>query len=801
MIYDKSSSAIELSVRELCNMAYKSGSLGSYYDLDVSVSDRLDSDRLAEIVEANPDFVLYREEELTAMQTHRELLFKLFDCAFVKYSHISKTLCINKILAVRGYEMPSLYSERTQARLKLLAYLASKNYESEYVCAKMTYINTDNGKLREVEEQYTSDYLKAFFEESIDKIYFFASLLEKRVNTSLASIKEAKFPYDTVRQGQREMIQKVYTSVAKGRRFIVQAPTGTGKTISSLYPSVKAIGDSFADKVFYLTAKASTRKEAYSACAKLYGAGAKIRSITLYAKDQFCKKEDAICKHCDAEHCEYARGYYDRVDIALREIISSQNGYNRTAIENVAEKYKICPYEFSLDLSRYCDVVICDYNYVFDPSVYLKRYFAPDAPKSQYVFLVDEAHNLSDRARDMYSAEVSLESIANLYSYLSSEEKLGADFEELIKLMYSMKKLCQDNLSKNSDGEYTGFYIDKSPLENFNSKLLSLSRATQRWLKVNRENEFADTIDALFGDIKKYLCILEYYDEHFLSYYEIVNNRVKIKILCLDASDILNRRMMLARSSVLFSATLTPMDYFSDILGVGRSAAKLQISSPFDTDNLGVFVVDCISTRYDDRARSYSKIVSCIAATVSSRIGNYIVYFPSYSYMQEVVKRFSAKYPAVSITVQKKGMTHAEKEKFLDSFKSDTGKLRVGFCVLGGSFSEGVDLPGSRLIGSIIVGVGIPGLSNDRNILRDYFENKCESGYDYAYTFPGMNNVLQAAGRVIRTESDKGVIVLIDDRYAEPKYTEIFPAHWKNIKYAKSPTLLAELAADFWKNV
>jgi Rad3-related DNA helicase len=271
-------------------------------------------------------------------------------------------------------------------------------------------------------------------------------------------------------------------------------------------------------------------------------------------------------------------------------------------------------------------------------------------------------------------------------------------------------------------------------------------------------------------------------------------------LYCLDPSGQLSEALCRAEASILFSATLTPTDYFADILGGGKGAVSVSFRSPFPSENLCVAVADGVSTRFEDRENSYKRVASCIAATVSAKAGNYMVFFPSYSFMERVHKIFSAKYPQVKTFLQKRSMTYAERDAFLDSFKDDSGRLRIGFCVLGGSFSEGIDLPGRRLIGALVVGVGLPGISDENNIIRDYYEEKSGFGYDYAYTYPGMNSVLQAVGRVIRTESDRGIAVLIDDRYADPKYRTLFPQEWKNVKFAGDAQSLAEIARRFWKN-
>jgi Rad3-related DNA helicase len=454
-----------------------------------------------------------------------------------------------------------------------------------------------------------------------------------------------------------------------------------------------------------------------------------------------------------------------------------------------------------LDVSEYCDIIIGDYNYVFDPMVYLRRYFGPsDAIGGRAVFLIDEAHNLADRARDMYSAELRCTPLEQLATLLDERDARVVDaLDGTAALMRGMRVHCRDNLTRDDDGNDRGFYLSRSPLTQLNDKIRELYAVLDRWVQEHREDDLAPRFAEITYAIKEYLCMLDHYDQRYLSYVLLQGGEVTVRLYCLDPSYVLDVALARGSAAVLFSATLTPLTYFMDLLGGREGADYLALSSPYERENLGLFAVESISTRFEHRAASVGEIARCIAATVSGRRGNYIVYFPSYQYMEAVLQVFRARYPRVNTVVQKRGMYAKEREEFLDAFKADRGVLRVGFCVLGGSFSEGVDLPGDRLIGSIIVGVGLQGLSNEGNILQEYYQNKSEMGYEYAYLYPGMNRVLQAAGRVIRREADTGVVVLIDDRYATPAYTELFPPHWKHLQYASCAENLAEMVHAFWE--
>lgn len=501
--------------------------------------------------------------------------------------------------------------------------------------------------------------------------------------------------------------------------------------------------------------------------------------------------------------CPYAEGYYTRSEAAVFELIAGTHEIDRDDIIRVARAHRVCPHELSLDVSELCDIIICDYNYVFSSVAYLKRYFSDGDENKKYIFLVDEAHNLVDRARDMFSARLGTDDINAAISVLGESSGLVCELDGLMSRISELCVLCEDNSRVDADSEKSGYYICKelpvAQSENIDKALESCMKACERWMIYNSESPAYDVIDGLYSKMREYCTALEHFGKNYIIFISTHGQSVEVLLYCLDPSPLLDSALSRARASVLFSATLTPTEYFADILGGGKCGVSVSFESPFPPENLCVAVVDTVSTRYSDRRRSHARTVSCIAAAVSGRAGNYMVFLPSYGYMEDVAKRFSAKYPKVRTVVQKKGMTMRDKEEFLNEFQED-GKLRVGFCVIGGSFSEGIDLPGDRLIGAIVVGVGLPSLSNERNIMRDYYDEKCGRGYDYAYTYQGMNSVLQAVGRVIRREEDRGIAVLIDDRYAEPRYRELFPSEWRGVKYAGNAASLAEVVRKFWKN-
>ena len=795
MRYNPETCTIEMSVIALCSLAVRHGDIGYGYR---GVGDELPAD--ADIytkIQAETGGFYSPEVPLCNTMLFGGMYYTVSGMAGVVIRDKSGVI-IDEIKCVRVYDFYKPPTRLFMAQLKSLAYFLARRDELEKIRARMTYYNTDSGKLKYFNYEFTANELEDFYRELLSEVSFFAELCARRTLDVLPSAKKAVFPYRGMRSGQEMMIRESFGAIKRGQRLFVEAPTGTGKTISSLFPSVRALGEGYADKIFYLTAKASTRREAYAGASKLFSSGVGIRAVVLSSKDSLCKcpsREMGTRSMCDGEHCPLARGYYDKLNGALRELLSSSNGYPVKLIESVAKKHGVCPYELSLDLSEYCDIIICDYNYAFDPSVYLRRYFGDGGKREKYVFLIDEAHNLADRARDAYSASLRLSDIS---IYEQSEPYIYT--LDLQNAFLQLRALCKDSITKDTEGNERGFFMSRSPLINFQNELDAFRKKSEQWLKKNTESEFYNAFFEIYSRVRKYICVSEYFDKGFLCYVQIEGADIEVKTFCLDPSGVMDKLFERSVSSILFSATLTPTEYFCDVLGCRNKAVSVSLPSAFPKENLCVTVADYLSVRHGDRAMNISAFVSVIAATVSARHGNYIVYFPSYDCLEKTHRAFARKYPQVCTVLQKRNMSHSEREEFLSAFKEDEGKLRIGFCVLGGAFSEGVDLPGSRLIGAVIFGVGLPMLSNERNIIKEYFDEDEGKGYEYAYTYPGMNNVLQAAGRVIRNENDRGIVVLVDDRYTSPTYTRLFPAHWKNIKIAGNASSLAEISRRFWEN-
>lgn len=802
MKYDIGRDEIELSVAELCEAAF----LGGHIDSRRPPANLKVRERVYAELYARHGATYHGEVELSNTTKLGEIYFHVTGRADGIQLN-NGVFTVDEIKTVKDRRFASgIFDERHSAELCAYSYFLCRSRQLDGVVARTVYYDIENNDISSAEQYLSEEYLGQVYRELLQRIYWRASLMRNRIRDRLPTLTAMRFPYGTLRESQEEMIRECYRDIKHGMRLFCQAPTGIGKTVSTLYPAVKCIGEGVVDKVFYLTSKASIRREAHGALVRMVDAGALVRSTVISSRESMCVCEAAkmrggkLSSSCKSEICPYAAHYYDKLEMALSEIIESGENYDMALIKAVAQKYKMCPYELSLDLSELCDVIICDYNYVFSPTVYLRRYFDENlGKKERYAFLIDEAHNLPDRARDMYSSRLSLSEFRAVAALIERDDALSDGFENMYEAYSKLALLCRDNLRYTDEGREIGYFVSREMPQNFNEELSAFYKRCDRWLKDNPDHQGALAVEDLSYKIFEYKKICDCFDGKYLTFINKDGDEISLLLYCLDPSGQLSVALERAVSAVMFSATLTPTEYFADILGGGKRTVTVDFKSPFPPENLCVAAVDGVSTRFEDREKSYKKVASCIAATVSAKVGNYMAFFPSYSYMEAVAKIFKAKYPKVDLILQKRNMSYADKDRFLAQFVDD-GHLRIGFCVLGGSFSEGIDLPGRRLIGVVVVGVGLPGLSSENNIIRDYYEQKSGNGYDYAYTYPGMNSVLQAVGRVIRRQDDRGIAVLIDDRYAEPKYRALFPKFWQKVNYTSSPASLAEIARRFWKN-
>ena len=672
------------------------------------------------------------------------------------------------------------------AQAKCYGYIYAIQNNLEDINVQITYYNINSEETKSLRKNFNVKELEIFFFSLLDGYYFWASFMKDWKIKRNFSIKKMSFPFKCYRKGQRELAVAVYGTIKEGRKIFAQAPTGIGKTMSTLFPSIKAMGEGFVSKIFYLTAKTITRNVAEDAIIKMASGGLSLKVVILTAKDKICFKEKPSC---NPEDCEFAKGHFDRVNNAISEILNKENIINREVVVKYSKQFSICPFEFSLDLALWADCIICDYNYVFDPRVYLRRFFDNE---EEYTFLIDEAHNLVDRAREMFSAELDKQPFLEVKKIMKSKEpKIAKALDKINSCMIKFRKLCEE--------QEHNVYIQKNQMEEIYPLLRRLISESEEWLTKNNKLEGYEQLLEVYFNSLAFIRISELYDDRFITYVEKQGSNVRIKIFCLDPSYLLSESMKRGKSVVLFSATLSPIGYFKEILGGSDSDYIIRLPSPFSLEKRKLLIADRVSTKYKHRESSLTSIIEYIAAMISAKKGNYIVFLPSYSYMTKIYEKFCEEYPLINTMIQESNMIEEDREKYLFNFKEDNKETLVAFAVLGGMFSEGIDLKGDRLIGAIIVGVGLPQLCLERDIIKDYFKEKNNFGYEYAYMYPGMNKVLQAAGRVIRTEDDRGSILLIDERFGNSSYKMLFPKEWYSNITVRSVKDIQNNLAEFWR--
>ena len=693
--------------------------------------------------------------------------------------------------------------EKAEARGEayIFAYLYLKRHSYNSVTLEIIYVNQNSGEFIKESESVTKAALEAFFTKCAHKITIYAGPEIERVKLRAPSMNGVKFPYKAIREPQREFMQSVYRAISHGTTLFANAPTGTGKTAAVLYPAIRALGEEKITKCFYLTPKGTTMIAAKECIELFCKQKVKIKAIVLTAKEKICINR-SVCKN-SREDCKYIKN--NALGLAALKLYNLDIPViTNKEIKNVSEEVGVCPYELSLAYSELCDVIICDFNYLFDTRVYIRRFFDEGG---EYLFLIDEAHNLPDRAREMYSSEISnFELSIPCESILISEH---SEFKRTIKAAEAefyniLYPFVSEEMHEGENGEKTAFaHLKEVPdalFPLFERLLTSCDEALFESYKQKDENasqrtnlvrEYGYRVSAFY----KAIC-------RFSSSYELFvffeNGALRAKAFCIDTGADIVERLKRGRAAVFFSATLSPLYYYKSVLGGDGSSEILSVDSPFDPSQLSVSIVDSVSTRYSEREDTLLAVSKIIAATVSPRRGNYMVFCPSFEYAERLYKVFRSKYPKINIILQERNMTKKEKEDFLLQFKSEDKSYLIGFCVMGGIYSEGVDLAGDSLIGAVVVGIGMPNLSYEREAIQSYYDEKYEEGKQFAYLYPGLNRVLQAAGRVIRREDDRGVIVLIDDRFADPLYKKTVPTLWRGMKFIKDAASLNENIKRFW---
>ena len=714
--------------------------MGSHYQPEVSLKKDTEYDDLILRVEGRADGIFLQDEQF----------------------------CIDEIKGV--YKKLELMEEpvlvhRAQALCYAWIYLDA--HDLEKIDIQMTYAHLDTEVIKRFRETLTRAELKQWYEELTDSYHkWLAYQIEWRKKRN-ESMENLEFPF-AYRKGQREMVSGIYHAISKKEQIFIQAPTGVGKTMSAVFPAVRAIGQGMAETVFYLTARTITRTVAQDAFEILRDRGLLFKVITITAKEKlcFCDKPE-----CDPEKCPYAKGHYDRINDAVYELWTTEQSFDRETLLRHAQKWQVCPFEMSLDLAVWMDGVICDYNYVFDPNVCLKRFFGENV-SGNYLFLIDEAHNLVDRGREMYSASISLDDVIETRKFVKPySQKLWKKLGKVKKQMEELRQNCGEWKVEENAGVL--------PIS-----LLSVQGELDQFLEESPAQEVVDGILDFYFEVRDFLNISELVDDNYVVYTAFdENGRFYMKLFCVNPAENLQKCLDKGNSTVFFSATLLPLQYYRKMLSTRSENFGMYVESPFEQKKRCLMICRDVSSKYTRRGyEEYRKIAEYIARMSWQKKGNYMVFFPSYRLMEDVYQVYQDEFSVswVRCISQHASMTELEREEFLEEFTEETEETLVGFCVMGGIFSEGIDLIGDRLIGAAVVGTGLPQVNCEREILKGYYDEKGEQGFDYAYRYPGMNKVLQAAGRVIRTKEDTGAILLMDERFLNRDYRNLFPREWND---------------------
>lgn len=690
---------------------------------------------------------------------------------------------------------------------KIYAYLYALREKLKTIDVQLTYfqmgvdletdadvgIDVNEGKTREFRKSFTFEELEVLFNDLLARYLGWLAVLETWRRQRDESIRRLEFPYSVYRPGQQQMMTDISRTIETGEQLMVEAPTGIGKTVAAIFPVIKAMGNRLMKKFFYLTAKTTGRAVAQNTLEDLREKGLQLKSLTLTAKEKICFSPGSSC---NGEECEFARGYFDRINEAVETVFQGDiHGLTREVIEESARRFSVCPFEFSLELSLWADGIICDYNYAFDPRVYLRRFFGEEngaGGGGDFVFLVDEANNLVDRSREMFSADLYKQPLLELRRLVKRDSPeiyrgLGAVNSQLVKL----RQECEEAGRQLAQESYPAELIP--PLRRF-------TRSAERWLAKKIKTPYRLDLVALYFEVSWFLKVADIYYDAYATCLEIINDDFRIKLFCMDPSCQLEEAFLRCTSVIFFSATLSPMDYFRHVLGCDPSARELILPSPFPRENLCLPVADRVSTLYKYRERTKTTVARVINELVNRQPGNYLIFFPSYQYMKMIFNLFILMNSHVEYIVQTPGMSEAERDEFLENFVVDNrikGKTLVGFAVMGGIFGEAIDLKGDRLTGAAVVGVGLPGISLERELIKEYFNRLQGTGFEYAYLYPGMNRVFQAAGRVIRTAEDRGVVLLIGHRFTTHQYGSLLPSHWCPVRI-RDEQHLKEVLDQFW---
>ena len=671
------------------------------------------------------------------------------------------------------------------AQAKCYAYIYAVQNSLKCIDVQMTYCQMETEEIRRFCQEFEFQELQTWFQDLVTQYEKWAKFEIEWRNVRNDSIRQIEFPFP-YREGQRDLVASVYRTILRKKKLFIQAPTGVGKTMATVFPAVRAVGEGLGEKIFYLTAKTIMRTVAEQAFSLLKEKGLLYKTITLTAKEKICFCEEA---ECNPDACPYAKGHFDRVNDAVFDLITHSGDWSREVLEEQAKKYMVCPFEMSLDVSNWADAVICDYNYVFDPQAHIKRFFS-ESGKGEYLFLIDEAHNLVERGREMYSASLYKEDLLEVRKMVKAEDpKLAKGLSECNQQFLELKRECEH------------YQILKS-VSHIALKLMNVLSKLEDYLEECKDAEKKKRVLDFYFAVRSFLNIHDIMDENYVIFSEMMEDgRFQIKLFCVNPAVNLQNYLEQGNSTIFFSATLLPVHYYKKLLSVEKDDYAVYAHSSFPQENKFLFIGTDVSTRYTRRGEStYQRFARYIAVMAEQKKGNYMAFFPSYRFLEEVHTCFlECVDHEVDSICQVSYMDEEQREEFLEEFEQEREKSLVAFCVMGGIFSEGIDLTDDKLIGAVIAGTGLPQVCTEREILKQYFNAADMDGFDYAYLYPGMNKVLQSAGRVIRTESDRGVILLLDDRFRAMRYREVFPREWQQYQLGSVKNLEQEIRT-FWES-
>jgi Rad3-related DNA helicase len=754
---------IKLSVRELVEFVYKSGDINFK---NLSLDRAMEGIKAHKILQSQMGDNYHKEFYLKNEFMLNDILFSVegrADGILTEDDEI--TIDEIKSTYTNLSYIDDEYNTAHMAQAKCYGYMYGLLNNLDKLNVQLRYYNIDTRETKTIKHSYSIEELKTFFYDLLNTYIDWAQTIINLRKERDRTIQELKFPFENYRKGQRDFSVAVYRTIKFGKKLFAQAPTGVGKTISVLFPAIKYMCEKNS-KIFYLTAKSSTKTIAFNTVKMMVSKGLNIRTTVITAKEKICFMEEV---KCEPEYCPYAKGYYDKLNIPFRETLKSNCLYTKEYIEELGKKHELCPFELSLDLAYMSDLVICDYNYYFDPKVALQRDNIFNKDKD--ILLIDEAHNLEDRTRNMYSPEIVKEEFYEVYKMMKAEKSISKELYNINKKFLDIKKSIKEA------------EIINEPSDTINALRRFVDKAEKYFSDLKNEKAPDELTDIYFKSIF-FIKISEIADDNFCYYADAADNKTTVKLFLIDPSKVLMEIEKNAWSSIFFSATLTPLKYFRYILGGSEDDYILKIKSPFDIENLNLMITSDLSMKYTLRDLNIEKACEYINTLITEKEGNYMIFFPSYFFMNKVYAAYEELYDTSNIILQSQGINEGEQQIIVNSFTNDRNV--VLFTVVGGIFSEGIDLPLEKLIGAVIIGTGIPQISFERNIIKSFFDGKMNSGYDYAYKYPGFNKILQSAGRVIRTEEDKGTVLLIDSRLCQSTYLKLFPDHWKHFKKIKS---------------